>query len=55
MKISTIAVIVGIVLGNYLYQLIGDGDWVKATDRTYFQLLAILLYWFFSARKQGNK
>ena len=51
--------VIGIVLGNYLYQYFGPQDWAAAFDHSYFQLFAVgavLLVQYWDRRKQrGSK
>lgn len=40
--------IVGLTAGNFIYQwLFVEFDWMAATERSFFQAMAILFYVFF--------
>ena len=36
-----------LIAGNFFYQWITYKDWELAFDRSYFQFVALNLYWFF--------
>jgi len=42
MKATMLAVFIGLVLGNFGYQLINAHKWMVAWDRTFFQGLALV-------------
>ena len=37
-------VILGLVLGNFLHQIGGGRNWMLALERSWFQLVAVLIY-----------
>ena len=39
-------VLLGLVIGNLVWQLSSGRDWGIALDRSYFQAIAILAVWF---------
>jgi len=36
-----------LAISNYTYQLMAEGDYITAIERTYFQGIALLLAWGF--------
>jgi hypothetical protein len=43
--ISLVNVGVGLISGNFIYQFFTDGNWLLATDRSFFQFIALLCAW----------
>ena len=41
-----IALILGLVLGNFLWQALTQQNYIVATERSYFQAVAVLLAWW---------
>jgi hypothetical protein len=35
----------GLVVGNFMYQAFAGHDWESATERSFFQAVAVLLCW----------
>lgn len=46
MKSKLLSVFVGLVIGNFGFQLIGPHHWLAAWDRSFFQAAALIAAWF---------
>lgn len=40
---KTLPIILGLITANFLYQYIGDSNYLVAVERSYFQVAAILI------------
>jgi len=49
-----ICILLGLALGNYVFQCFSQGEWIVALERTFFQLVALLSVWIVFKIK-GNK
>lgn len=45
MLLRLIGIGCGLAAANYLYQAWSDGDWIIATERSFFQATAIFAVW----------
>lgn len=45
---------VGLTAGNFAYQLCAAQDWANATERSFFQLMALLAVWIAGFVYQPN-
>ena len=45
MLVRLIGIGAGLAAGNYLYQAWGDGNWIVAAERSFFQATAIFTIW----------
>ncbi len=35
----------GLTIGNFVYQMLVNGDWHVAADRSFFQVMAVIACW----------
>ncbi len=49
---SAISMAVGMLLGNFIWQLATLHDWARAGDRSWFQGVAIMLLWWSVERRK---
>lgn len=55
-RLKFIRLSVGLMLGNYVYQLLpGHHDWRLAGERSWFQFLALVAVWFFCRRDSASQ
>jgi hypothetical protein len=40
-----ILVAVALSVGNFAFQIFGNGDWLLAAERSYFQAFALFMLW----------
>lgn len=45
MGVRTIVMILGFVLGNFIYQAMGHQDWGAASERSFFETVALGALW----------
>jgi hypothetical protein len=53
-SVSLLGLLVGLTAGNFAYQLFTAQDWITATERSFFQFMALLAVWILGLINQSN-
>lgn len=53
MTIAIIAVGLGLVIGNYVYQAFGAQEYIVAAERSFFQVTALFAAWLTISLRQA--
>lgn len=44
-------ILLGLIAGNFLFQLVNDQNWAKACERSFFELIALIAVYVLADKK----
>lgn len=54
MNLTIAAILAGLIAANFAYQVMGAHDYMAASERSFFQAVAVLAVWCAFAVRQAN-